>query len=284
MRPLLLMLILVKTLTSYSQQDLFFPLRNEFSWSNIEKQNSDLKAKLLKDFPNEFENYRRERGVGLNMNDLDSCLHVIDFNNDNLDDLIFDGWSGGEPRLISIFINNGKSFDKVFTDYQGIHKMIFHDNSVSKLYIQDWGCCCEYIVNNKIYSVNNNLKIPSFQLISKLQYIERTELPVKYFDKPIKFEISNNNYKIRLSPLLDDTTEIGYCGELRKGNWVGKIKSGTLGYALSEKSDATGRIWWFVAIVPNSQLSESLFYDVKEEPESYKLGWISSRFVKRIEE
>jgi hypothetical protein len=277
-------MIFINSLTSYCQQDLYFPLSNEFDWSKIEKQKSDLKAKLIKDFPNEFEYYRQVRDIGPNMKDLDSCLHVIDFNNDRLDDLIFDGWSGGEPRLISIFINNGKSFDKVFTDYQGIHKMIFQDNKVSKLYIQDWGCCCEYIVRNKIYSVNNNSKLPKIQLINQLQYIERTEFPVKYFDKPIKFEVSNNNYKIRFSPVIDDTTEVGYCGELRNGNWLGKIKSGTLGYALSEKSDTTGRIWWFVAIVPDSQLSESLYFDIKEESKSYKLGWISSRYVKRIEE
>jgi|GEM_PF-3627963 len=59
-------------------------------------------------------------------------------------DVIFDGWSGGEPREIQIFINKGNSYKKIFSDMQAIYKIEWRDNRLSKLYIFDWGCCEEY--------------------------------------------------------------------------------------------------------------------------------------------
>lgn len=279
MKSLLALLCLFNFLTSYGQPDLFFPVKNEFKWSAIEKLNAKLKGQLIKEFPKEFQFYRESRSL----TELDSCLHVFDFNNDGLDDIIFDGWSGGEPRLIEIFINTGQTFEKIFTDYQGIKKLTFEKNRVTKLYIDDWGCCCDYTDRNKIYEVDYSSKIPSLRIVSQLQYINNTVFPESYFNKPVKFEVINNNYNIRLSPVIDDTTHNGYCGELRNGNYTGKLKSGDTGYALAEKKDATGRTWWYVAINPNEKILESLYFDAQDEPKSYKLGWISSRYVKIIE-
>jgi hypothetical protein len=216
--------------------------------------------------------------------DLEKHLHIIDFNDDDLDDIIFDGYSGEEPMEISIFINTENSFVKIFTEYQEIYKIVFENGKVQRLYIQDGGCCAEIVGINKIYYVNYSSKLPKVNRISEAQYLlDWTEYPNKYFDKPIKFEVLNNKYNIKFSPIIDDTTEVWYCGEPQNGNSLGKIKSGSIGYALAEETDSTGRIWWFVAMIPDSKIYEPIYYEGKISSDTYKLGWISSRFVKEIE-
>jgi hypothetical protein len=119
-----------------------------------------------------------------------------------------------------------------------------------------------------------------------MQYLNNNieQYPSTYFEKLIKFEVLNDNYNIRFAPVIDDTTEVWYCGEPQNGNSMGKIKSGSIGYALAEKVDSSGRVWWFVALEPDSEIIDSLYYDNDIRSDSYRLGWISSRFVKMIDE
>ena len=296
MRPFLMMLFLLKAFIGFGQVDLFFPLTEEFDWTSIEKQNLEFKRMFIKNHPEEFEYYKLNDEYTPSLSDLENHLHIIDFNGDGLDDIIFHGESGGEPIEISIFINTGDSFVKIFTEEQQIHKIVFENGKVHKLYIQDDGCCCADIGINKIFTVDYSSKLPKINLITEMQYIKwrfnthsdnndnNAEYPSHYFDKPIKFEILNDKYNIRFSPFIDGSTEFAHCGQFWDGNSVGKIKFGSIGYALAEKTDSTGRIWWFVAMDPNSVIYESIYYDDKISPNSYKLGWISSRFVKKIEE
>ena len=261
-----------------TQVDLFFPLTKQFEWAKLEKQDQELKTRFLKNLPDDFEFYTQYG----NMSNLEASLHVVDFNGDGLNDIIFNGYLGGEAEYIIIFINTGQSFTKIFTEIQTFHKVVFENGKVQKMYIQDGGCCCEYLLTNKIFSVDYSSDFPKINLISQMQYLNNSveEYPSSYFEKPIKFEVLNDKYNIRFSPVIDDTTQVWYCGEPQNGNSLGKIKSGSIGYALAEKVDSTGRIWWFVALHPNSGIYEPIYYN----DEDYKLGWISSRFVKEITE
>ena len=277
-----IIVLIFNSLIGFSQVDLFFPINKDFDWESIEKQNQELKKQFIKNHPNEFKQYRHNTEYTPTISDLERCLHIIDFNGDGLDDIIFDGQSDAEPREIIVFINTGKSFTKIFTGYQEIHKIVFLDGKVHRLCIRDGGCCCDYTGTNKIYSVDYSVKLPKINQVSQMEYIYTLEYPSSYFDKPIKFKVLNDKYNIRFSPIIDDITEVWYCGEPEIGNSLGKIQSGSIGYALAEKADLTGRIWWYVALNPNSKIVESLYSDEKDKPNCYKLGWISSRFVKEI--
>lgn len=270
-------------LVEVCQVDLFFPLTKEFDWANVEKQNKKVKERFIKNLPEEFE-WHKQYG---DMSSLEACLHIMDFNGDNLDDVIYNGYiAGSEAEYINIYMNIGNSFVKIFTETQHIHKMVFKNGKVNKLYIRDGGCCCDYIGTNKIFSVDYSSELPKINPVSQMQFvnISREEYPDKYFDKPIKFEVLNDKYNIRFSPVIDDTTRVGYCFDIKNGNSLGKIKSGSIGYALAEKADTTGRTWWFVALTPNTGIYEPIYYDETILPNSYKLGWISSRFVKEIDD
>jgi hypothetical protein len=265
-----------------NQVDLFFPLNKEFEWTNFEKQDQELKTRFINNLPDDFEFYTQYG----DMSNFETGLHVVDFNADGLNDIIFTGYFGGEAENILIFINTGQSFAKIFTETRKIHKIVFEKGKVQKMYIQDGGCCCEYLLTNKIFSVDYSSELPKINLISQMQYLNNSieEYPSSYFEKTIKFEVLNDKYNIRFSPVIDDTTQVWYCGEPQNGNSLGKIKLGSIGYALAEKIDSTGRIWWFVALHPNSKIYESIYYEDDIRPNSYKLGWISSRFVKEITE
>ena len=266
-----------------NQVDLFFPLNNEFEWANFEKQDQGLKAKFIKNLPDDFEFHTQYAG---GMSYIEESLHVVDFNGDGLNDIVFNGFLGGEAEHIIIFINTGQSFAKIFNEIQKFHKIVFENGRIQKMYIQDGGCCCEYLLTNKIFNVDYSSDLPKINLISQMQYLNNSveKYPSSYFNKAIKFEVLNDKYNIRFSPVIDDTIQVGYCGELQNGNSLGKIKSGSIGYALAEKADTTGRTWWFVALHPNSEIYEEIYYDDNIKPNSYKLGWISSRYVKEIKE
>jgi len=299
MRLFLITLVVLSSLSSFCQVDLFFSLEKEFDWSMVEKQNQEVKAKFIENKPKKLGYYRDDDNEYLSsiFTELETNLHIVDFNNDGLDDVIFHGHLGAESPFIVIFINTGNSFTEIFFDHQEIYKMVFKNGKVHRLYIKSGGCCCDYIEANKVYEVDYSSELPKIHLINQTQYViefyinrwgidtsNKVEYPSKYFHKPVKFKVLNNKYNIRFSPTIKDIPEIQVCGEVSNGNSLGKIKAGSIGYALAEKTDSTGRIWWFVAMNPNTKFYKSLYYDDKKRPNSYKLGWISSRFVKEINE
>ena len=288
MRFVLTTICFLNSLLGFSQVDLFFPLTPEIDWASVEKQNPELKTKFIKNLPEDLEYYTQVQMFSIA--DLEDGLHILDFNGDGLDDIIFTGWSGFEGNAVMIFINTGHSFTKIFTEYQNIHKIVFLDGKIHKIHIQEGGFSEDCTVAKKIYSIDYSTELPTFNLVSQMQFVDylSQEYPSNYFDKPIKFAVLNDKYNLRYSPVIDNTEGDGFCGEPRTGNILGKIKAGSIGYALAEKEDSTGRIWWFAALHPNSEIEESVYYDFSyyagfSRSNSYKLGWISSRFVKEID-
>lgn len=276
MKPILIF-IFFSTVNLVYCQDM--NLSSEFSWSKIEKNNPSLISRFIDLTPKEFEFYKLDESYSLTIQDLINDLHVVDINNDGLDDIIFDGSSGGEANEISIFINKSNSFEKIFTDYQGILSVEFDKGILNKINIKDWGCCAEFIVTTKFYDVK--FRNGEFEFVQKksFKYLENTFLPVTYWNETKKISVLNDNYNLRFSPQIDDTSEVYYVGEPTYRNKIGKLKNNTKAIAIAESTDTTGRVWFFVAIYPEFDVSESYFYNYKDEIKSYKCGWISSRFI-----
>lgn len=276
MKQFLLLILIIQVNWIYGQN---ISLSTEFKWSDIEKENHLLKKRFIELTPNEFEIYRLKEPYTPTLSDLINDLHVIDINNDGLDDVVFDGMSGGEPREIAIFLNNGNTFSKIFTDYQGITKIEIQNGILTKINIKDWGCCANFIVTTKFYDVEYKDGVFEFNQKMSFKYVENTVLPDKYWSATKTVEILNDNYNLRFSPEIDDKTIIYLDTEPTFGNTIGKLSKNSFAIALGESTDATGRIWFFVALTPEFELKESYLYDSKNEMKSYKCGWISSRFV-----
>ena len=253
---------------------------NEFNWKDYELIDIDTKKEFLSR-TNEFNEFL-EYGLYTKQSILND-LHTIDLNGDGKSDIVFDGLSGGEPRRIAIYINETDDFTKVFDDFQKILKLKFQDNKLSHIWIENRGCCGDPMVELKTYNVLYDNKLPQFEKIIQSRYFSdcSSRLPEKKFDKIIKFEVQNDTYNIRFAPEINNSNDD--CCDQITGNIIGSLKKGQIGYSLGESIDETGRIWWFSAFPPETEIEDSFFYK-HGILEDWALGWISSRFVKTIEE
>lgn len=279
------------TINCWCQQQLTFPVIHNydgFNWASVEKKmpRADI-DRFINAFPKEFEAYRRGNESEFhNMDSLAKDLHFMDINGDGMLDVIFEGQGSGERRFIQLFIKIGQRFKGIFSDYQGVAKIDWDGNKMKRLYINDWGSGDDYIETNKIYEFTyNQTDAPTYKQIYQSIGINSFDAvrPDSLFDKPIRFEVLNNNYKIRSAPLIDDTGMFHWNknqeSEKGEGNSIGKLPKGTTGAALGKKTDATGREWWYVEIDETYMFDHEMLYVQNKFP-TRVIGWVSSRFVK----
>ncbi|MBW4889921.1 hypothetical protein KXQ82_09345 [Mucilaginibacter sp. HMF5004] len=255
----------------------------KFEWKDIEKRDDELKNSFMKVAQSFLTDEYRVYNLSFDprIDEFKKALHVVDFNGDGKNDLIFDGDSGGEPKEIAFILNTGKGFKIIFKDFQGVDRIDFESSKVSRLYIKDWGCCAAHMTFNKIYTVSFMNNIPKFKLIYFTGHHQDTYFPKEYFDKPIKFCVLDDHYKIRTKPMIDDTCKTFISGEPLKGDAVGELAKGSNGRAIASQTDNTGRIWWLVEMDVKSKVKSDVFYDDDDKHPASKMGWISSRFVKK---
>jgi hypothetical protein len=212
-------------------------------------------------------------------------LHFLDLNGDGKDDVVFDGQSGGEAKEVSIFINTGQNYKKVFSTYQGIVKMEWQDKQLVRLYIDDWGCCDDYLIRHMIYNViYTKENIPSFNKIYQSVSIDYGATADSLLESVFRFEVVNDGYKIRFAPRIDDTSvqpwdndSTGKCN----GNCMGRLAKDATGTAIAKKLDKEGREWLFVQVEERYLPKNDVIYVENKFPTKL-MGWISSRFIKML--
>lgn len=254
-----------------------FDLSKKFSWEQFEKNNPT----IIQEFMVKNINFYLD-GIYSPIEFMKK-LHVVDVNNDGLDDVIFEGMNGGEPQEIYIFLNQGNSFKNVFHGQQTFNEMIFENGILKEIRLSDWDCCAGYLKRNKWIDVSHKNGELTFNEYRVFEYTDNTVLPSEYWSNPKKIKTLNDNYNMRYAPEINDTTENYITFELHLGNSVAKIPKNTEALAIAESTDSTGRIWYFVAIPPKYELRETVFYDDEEKADNYRCGWISSNFIEVIE-
>ncbi len=243
----------------------------EFDWSKIETEiNETKKSHLIELLKPHFDYFLNSEFY---KDDFSEKIHFTDINNDNKIDVIFNGWSGGEPDIIRFFIQSENGFDKWFEVLQNPLKIKITNNRVDEIIAIDNGCCDAYQVTISKYKVKDSLK-----LISQTSYIDWTDMNGKNI-VPTKFEITNNTYFIRDAPRIDNETENERFET--KGNSIGEFMKGQKGIAYKSRTDSIGRVWWLMESEPLDSLRNSYFYSDNDVKSSY-IGWISSRYVKKL--
>jgi hypothetical protein len=272
---------------------LTFPVikaNEQFTWTAVAKKvPHNIAVKFIKDHPDCFEAYRRNDEFS-SIDSLYPRLHFLDINNDGRDDIFFDGASGGEANMIQIFVDVNGSYKEVFKDMQGVAKIDWDDKKMAKLYILDWGCCDDFAEFEKIYDVSfTNDNIPQFKLVYQAASVYNAPQPANVFDKPFAFEVVNENYNLRAEPVLDDTSVQHWNvtpeeeeNNKGKGNIIAKLPAGTKGMAVGKKVDNAGREWWYVEIDEDAALRNNAMYENENKLPAKTIGWISSRFVKKL--
>jgi hypothetical protein len=285
------MSLLFISLFADAQQYLTFPIHGDdfrFNWKAVEKSlpRSDI-DRFIHDRPRDFYAYRqKDNCCGLSFDSLYNDLHFLDLNGDGKNDVVFDGQTAGEPREIEIFINSGNHYKKAFSVIQGIVKMDWEGDQLSRIYIRDWGCCDADLEVQKIYDVHyDKTNYPIFAQIYQSVVIYHAPMPDSMLETPIQFEVLNQAYNIRSAPQKDDTSYQHWNNDggsrIYNGNVVGKIVKGATGMALAKTVDNSGREWLYVEIDKEELLANDIIYAENKFPTKLK-GWISGRFVKLL--
>lgn len=206
---------------------------------------------------------------------------AVDLNNDGLQDVVFSGPSGGEPNIVYFFIQTNSGFEQVFEAIQGISKVTWKGVLLDQVITSDWGCCAEIYLTHTVYNVNYIQNKPVFtKAFQSIEVSKELTKPKEYLPDPIQFEVNNEGYKLRLEPAINDTTEYHWLDIT--GNTFATLKAGTIGTALFEQIDKTGRIWWYVAIDFDTNVQNCILKTPDEFPAKV-IGWLSSIYVTVIE-
>lgn len=207
-------------------------------------------------------------------------FHFIDLDNDRDLDLVFTGWSGGEPDCVKILINKNGDYKEVFKTFQKITNVQFKNNILSSISIHDPGCCAAYIEFDEDYTFDVKRDKLTYTLTNRTALLYPTEEPKDKFATPINFEVLNDKYFLRLTPKID-TVDQDFAEDTQPDNVIAEFKKGTTGTAYAERTDDTGRVWWFVETDSRYKPARSLFYDIDEKPTRLK-GWMSSNYLKKL--
>jgi hypothetical protein len=268
---LLILLIAIVFVGCDYQQD-----NNYFIW---EKQDVEIRNKIV------LDNYELFNFIGLDTADFKKHLgdyYIVDFDNDGDLDVINNGWSGGESDIIIFYLNkNGKFI--IQKEFYGLIKNVLKNHEGFIFYVNAPGCCGDYEVRN--YKIKCSVKEDSleFKFQNLLIYCDNLKFPKELFDNPIKFEVQNNNYFLRVTPEIN-TTEQFFPRE-EDGNDYLMFNKGDKGVAFAESTDKTGRVWWLVRMQPNKKYQNlEMGADEKEIiMRPYYVGWMSSKYLKKIE-
>ena len=66
------------------------------------------------------------------------------------------------------------------------------------------------------------------------------------------------------------------------GNIVQTYTTRSKGYAISQRTDSTGRIWWFVIMLNNLNLKDNSTVGDNNTIHHYSSGWMSSKYLKAL--
>lgn len=272
-------------LNDLSGQEFYPAIHKKYNWNTNEKNDN----RVILDFVNNEKGYlkqfRQNDPYTPKINDLIKSLHLIDLDKDGIDEIVFNGASGGEGNETQIFQKINNRYELIFTERQNIDDIKMVDNKL-KIYICDYGCCAEYTAIQKIFKMNVKNKRISFEKIYQSILYNQSKRPDSLFDNPIRFKINVDNYKLRYAPRFEDSTFQIWDTDDRivpvpVGNVIANLPKNALGYALGFKTDKSGRQWWFVEIDENTSLRNLKLY-MKDKFPTRVIGWTSSNYLQRL--
>ncbi|MEI7982664.1 MAG: hypothetical protein WCI71_13515 [Bacteroidota bacterium] len=244
----------------------------QFTTHGTKKEITDFLAGNLSQF-SQFTNDSISR---LGVNDLKKCLFPVDINGDNLTDMIFSGFSGGESDVVQIFLNQGTRFDLVFEDYQFITKLNLANGKLTELQTGDRGCCDAYLYFTRDYTVSQDSTGPVFIKGKQTVIYQYTEEPGEFFATPKQFSAHADTLMVRASAARLNEPYNPHLDTF--GNIVAKYRTRARGIALGKKSYGKGNDWYFVEIYPDATPSASILYETTKIP-TFLRGWVSGKGI-----
>ncbi|MEQ9403369.1 MAG: hypothetical protein RIM99_07290 [Cyclobacteriaceae bacterium] len=212
----------------------------------------------------------------MNMEEYLDHFHPVHINLDNDIDLIFNGPSGGESFSVKVYLNRNGKLELVESDVGAIQNVTrkFPDAPLTMDFLQ-YGCCDDPINFLEQWTILHNNPRTVIRS-SKYYFMDETEFPESW-NTMVKFKVTNTPYTLRATPEIINDKPLTYHYE--QGNKLAEYSDGDIGYAISSKTDETGRVWWFVSMNPPNEDGYSVYKIRRSEK---WLGWMSSRFLEKI--
>lgn len=282
MKRITLLLLLFGSHWTFTQNSLNTFERTDFSsWEvNI---NDSLRLKYIELFRNSTL-YKTNIDL-YESKYLEGNICFLDFDKDGLIDIVYEGYlNGGESEYIVAFHHSNNGLEKIL-EIAGYPVEVSDPKISESLHfkIKNYGCCEDVISVIESYTFAYIDLQPAFILKSKYSFmdLEQCTFPENYFEKPIQFETINSRYTLRFSPEINDST--AYTSYI-VGNGSAIYPQGSIGVALAEKIDESGRIWWFVYMKNNLKpIENNLHHGANNDQSYFSYGWLSSRYVAIIE-
>lgn len=224
-----------------------------------------------------------------------SDFHFVDFSGDGLDDVIYSGaWyvrneNGFGAREGSHFklyqVMDGRAVEVM--DHHGIIQRIFRGRpgEPASFRAVHYGCCADPEWSLDYYRPLRGGDTVRFEGYRKVMAREGVQLPTTFLPRPRAFTVDNDRYLLRDSPAIDDAaTDANGDDWYRwggRGNALAEYGRGARGVALAERTDATGRVWWFVRMDGRTPPRDAQFDERNNGGIRLdRLGWMSSRFLR----
>lgn len=166
--------------------------------------------------------------------------HVIDLNNDGLNDLIYSGPCMPYEQT-GIFLNDGHKFKKVY-NYPGKIVSVDKGPSATIINILKEACCCDY------YTDYTQVTIDSASTMTKNIITFEANTKIKLSSKLSRVKVVGT---LRTSPKIDNSLKKDNCkDEITKGNHLTRIVEFRNVVQLNKLGE-----WWLVLYQENKERS-----------------------------
>lgn len=220
-------------------------------------------------------------------------FHFVDFSGDGVADVIYSGpW----------FVRNENGFGALEGSHTKLYQVIAgravevmdEHGSIQRIWkgragepvsfrMVHYGCCSDPEWRIRYFRPVRDGERVRFEEYHGVLGRAEMEVPTRFMDAPRRFTVANDRYLLRSAPRIQDRP----AGEFpewfewdERGNVMAEYGRGARGTAIAERTDATGRVWWFVRMDGRTPPRDA---QVGEDPEHRvtmdRLGWMSSRFV-----
>ena len=210
-------------------------------------------------------------------------FNIIDFNQDGIEDICYQGYSGAEGNAVIIFEGKGNGqFDKILDVFGNIvNSNNSQKNTNLIITIFDYPCCAGSVNFVEKYIFKQDSVKSKAILFSREAHIIETFFPKLLFENAISFKTKNEKYKLRYEPKLKDEGKDELTGMI--GNIIAEYPKNSEGIALAEEIDQTGKKWWFVLMYNNiTPLNTVLYHGNNNESPYFSYGWMSHNFLEII--
>lgn len=207
-------------------------------------------------------------------------FHWMDADGDGRPDLVYSTFDTRcrealEGQRTTVYLDRGARLAQAFeTSGVIVHLSRAAPWEPVTMVVRRSGCCGDPFFTLATYTPRRAGGNWRWEETSSVTATSETAIPRDWLRAPRPFTVSQDAYRLRTTPVVDDTTQGAMdAGMGRRGNTQATYARGARGVAYAERAGMDGRTWWFV-VMPGAPADPA-----EHRPRGGQMGWMSSRFL-----